>query len=280
MRKAKIKKGWVPLFLLLGLLILDLTPLAHAGVGLEYLGPNPLRPQPISGEPNSLGAGAIVGNTGSDPATITFTLLADQEFNSQFTYSISDNNFSLSPNTRTNFALVFTFDPSTIAVKNYSAVIKIVASPTTTSGTSGSASFDLPVAISANVLSSSYSGYEVTLDTASGVYTVTTPSTATTASMTTQPPQTQTNAVSTNSPSTNSLAASSFFLDPNLLVGIAVGAIAILVGFFAFNRKKGATKSPAVEPVKATTERTCIRCGTALRMEDRFCDGCGARQDG
>lgn len=273
MKQVKAKNVWVPFFILLGLLVLNLAPLAYAGVGLEYLGPNPLRPQPISGEPNTLGAGAIVGNTGNANATITFTLLADQEFNSQFTYSISDNNFSLSPNTRTNFAVTFTFNPDTILVKDYGAAIKIVASPNTTGGTSGSASFDLAVAISANVLSSSYNGTEVTLTTATGILTMTTPSTA---SVTTPPPQTQTNPLSTNSLSTGSLS-----LDPNLLVGIAIGALVIVIAFFVSNRKsKGITKSQAGEPVKARTGNSCIRCGTTLRMDDSFCDACGAKQDG
>jgi len=266
----------MPFLILLGLLVLNLAPLAHAGVGLEYLGPNPLRPQPISGEPNTLGAGAIVGNTGNENATVMFILLADQDFNNQFTYSISDNNTILSPGTRENFALTFTFNPNTIPAEDYNAAIKIVASPTSASGTSGSASFDLAIAISADVLSSNYNGLDVTLTTATGIITKTTPSTA---SVTAPPPQTQTNAISTNSP--NSLSTSSISLDPNLLVGIAIGAVVILIGFFLSHHKsKGVTKSQTGETVKATTERSCIRCGAALRMDDRFCDGCGAKQDG
>lgn len=263
-------------FILLGLLVLNLAPLAHAGVGLEYLGPNPLRPQPLNGEPNTLGAGAIVGNTGNQNATITFTLLADQEFNSQFAYSTSNNNFSMGPGTRRNFAITFTFNPNTVLDKNYTAAIKIVASPTTTTGTSGSASFDLAVAISADVLSSSYNGVEVTLTTANDVYSMTTLSTA---SATTLPPQTT--ALATNSLSTNSLSMNSLSLDPNLLVGIAIGAVVIVIAFFVFNRKsKGVTKRQDGEPVKVRTGNSCIRCGTTLRMDDRFCDTCGTKQDG
>jgi len=276
MKEMAANRVLVTFFILLGLLVLNLAPLAHAGVGLEYLGPNPLRPEPINGRPNTLGAGAIVGNTGNANATITFTLLADQKFNSQFTYSITGNNSVLGPSTRENFALIFTFNPNTISVQDYNAAIKIVASPTTTSGTSGSASFDLAVAIPADVLSSNYNGVQVTLTTATGILTMTTPSAE--SAMT---PQAQTNVLSTNSASTNSVySTNSTSIDPNLLGGIAIGAIVVLTGFFLFRRKsKGLAKSQVGAPVKATVERSCIRCGTALRADDRFCDACGSRQD-
>ena len=264
----KIKKLWIAFLILLGLLVVNFTPPAYAGVGLEYLGPNPLRPQPISGEPNILGAGAIVGNTGNENATITFTLLADQDFNSQFTYSISDNNTILSPGTRENFALTFTFNPNTIPAEDYNAAIKIVASPTSASGTSGSASFDLAVAISADVLSSNYNGLDVTLTTATTIETMTSPSTASSPT-----PTLQTTALSTNALSTNSMS-----VDPNLLIGVGIGAVAILLAFVISNRRrKDVSKGSSGKP-KMSTTKDCARCGAAIQSNDTFCDSCGAKQ--
>ena len=261
-------------FLFLGLAVSNLTPLAHAGVGLEYLGPNPLRPQPVNGQPNTLGAGAIIGNTGNEIATITFTLVADQNFGNQFGYHASDNNFSLNPNTRMNFAILFTFNPNTIAVKDYKAAIKITASPTSKSGTSGSASFDLAVVISADVLSSSYTGGDITLTTSTSVQT-----------MTPSPPTLATSST-TSTPQTNSLSTGSLSVDPNLLIGLAIGAVIVIVVLFA--RKRGSattpTKPSSSEPAKAITSNastnTCVRCGTMIRSNDMFCDSCGAKQGG
>jgi hypothetical protein len=145
-------KAWLPFLGLAVLLVLSLPPQIHAGVGLEYLGPNPLRPQPLNGQANTLQATAIVGNTGDEIATVTFTLLADQDFMNYFTYSFSDNNFSLSPGTRKDFTLTLTFDPNTTPAQDYTAAISIVASPASKTGTSGSAAFNLPVAVSASVV--------------------------------------------------------------------------------------------------------------------------------
>ena len=145
------ERMWLRYLALASLLVLSLTPLVHAGVGLEYLGPNPLKPQPVSGQPNTLQATAIVGNTGDETAMVTFTLLANQDFMNHFTYSFSDNNFSLSPGARKDFTLTLTYDNSTPA-QDYTAFISIVASPTSKTGTSGSAAFNLPVAVSASVV--------------------------------------------------------------------------------------------------------------------------------
>lgn len=142
---------WPRYFALAALLFLCLVPLVHAGVGLEYLGPNPLRPQPLFGQPNTLQASAIVGNTGDEAAIVTFTLVANQDFTNHFTYSFSDNNFSLSPGARKDFTLTLTFD-STTPAENYTATIGIVASPASASGTSGSAAFNLPVAVSSTIV--------------------------------------------------------------------------------------------------------------------------------
>ena len=142
---------WPRYFALAELVLLCLPPLVHAGVGLEYLGPNPLRPQPVSGQNNTLQATAIVGNTGDEAAIITFTLLANQDFANHFTYSFSDNNFSLSPGARKTFNLTLTFNPNALS-KDYAATISIVASPASKGGTSGSAAFNLPVAVSAGVV--------------------------------------------------------------------------------------------------------------------------------
>ena len=144
--------SWLPFIALTGLLVLNLAPLVHAGVGLEYLGPNPLRPQPITGQPNTLQANAIIGNTGDEPAIVTFTLHANQDFMNHFMYSFSDNNFSLSPGSRKDFALTLTFDPNTTPALDYTAGVSIVASPVTKSGTSGSAAFDLAVTVSGSVV--------------------------------------------------------------------------------------------------------------------------------
>jgi hypothetical protein len=131
---------------------LSLTPFVHAGVGLEYLGPNPLRPQPLGGQVNTLQASAIVGNTGDEAATVTFILLANQDFMNHFTYSFSDNNFSLGPGARKDFTLTLTFDPNSTPSQDYTAAISIVASPASKTGTSGSAAFNLPVSVSAAVV--------------------------------------------------------------------------------------------------------------------------------
>jgi hypothetical protein len=142
---------WLRYLALASLLVLSLTPLVHAGVGLEYLGPNPLRPQPVSGQRNTLQASAIVGNTGDETALVTFTLVANQDFTDHFTYSFSDNNFSLSPGARKGFTLTLTYDNTTPA-QDYNASISIVASPASKTGSSGSAAFNLPVAVSAAVV--------------------------------------------------------------------------------------------------------------------------------
>lgn len=127
-------------------------PLVRAGVGLEYLGPNPLRPQPVPGQSNTLQASAIVGNSGDAPAIVTFTLHANAAFSSHFTYSFSDNNFTLSPSARKSFTLTLTYNPNTTPAQDYTADITIVASPVTPSGTSGSAAFDLGVAVSGSTV--------------------------------------------------------------------------------------------------------------------------------
>jgi hypothetical protein len=139
---------WPRYFALAALLVLCLPPLVHAGVGLEYLGPNPLRPQPVSGQTNTLQAAAIVGNTGDEAAIVTFTLIANQDFTNHFTYSFSDNNFSLNPGARKDFTLTLTFDPNTTPSQDYTAAISVVGSPASKSGSSGSAAFNLPVAVS------------------------------------------------------------------------------------------------------------------------------------
>jgi hypothetical protein len=254
-------------------LLFEMVPLGHAGVGLEYLGPNPLRPQPVSGQVNTLGAGAIVGNTGNEIASITFTLLADASFTRQFTYSISNNNFTLTPSTRENFAIFFSFNPSTIPVQDYTASIRVVASPASKSGTSGSASFDLAVVISAGVLSNSYIGAQITLTTSTGVLSMSS-SSATTPVL---------ELSTTSSPQTSSLSTNSSSIDPNLLLGAAIGAVAILLGFAVSNRKKrrGTESGLSDKPAKPKrTTRDCDVCGTPIRLSDKFCDSCGSKQDG
>jgi hypothetical protein len=156
-------KAWLPYLALAALFLLSLPTLIHAGVGLEYLGPNPLRPQPLSGQSNTLQASAIVGNTGNETAVVTFTLLANQDFMNHFTYSFSDNNFSLSPGARKDFTLTLTFDPNTIPAQNYNATISIVASPASKTGTSGSAAFNLPVSVSGSVVPEFPNGVMLTL---------------------------------------------------------------------------------------------------------------------
>jgi hypothetical protein len=150
-------KAWPLLFVFVTLLALQL-PLIHAGVGLEYLGPYPLRPQPVSGHSNMLQANAIVGNTGNETAVVTLTLIADQQFFSHFSASFSDNNFSLNPSARKDFTLTLTYDPNTTPSQNFDAVLKIVASPTSTSEmTGGSASVSVPVVISGSTVTSTSS---------------------------------------------------------------------------------------------------------------------------
>lgn len=143
---------WTRYFALAALIVLCLPQLVHAGVGLEYLGPNPLRPQPVNGQANTLQAAAIVGNTGDEAAIVTLMLVANQDFTNHFTYSFSDNNFSLSPGARKDFTLTLTFDPNTTLSQDYTAAISIVASSASKIGTSGSAAFNLPVAVSATVV--------------------------------------------------------------------------------------------------------------------------------
>jgi hypothetical protein len=131
------------------LILISLSAPAYASVGLEYLGPFPLQPRPIEGQPNVLVAQGTVGNTGDQDATITLSLNAGPDFASHFTTVFSDNNFQLQPGQRRDFNVSFTFDPSTTPALDYTAEIVILAS----AQSSGSvASFNLDVAISQNVV--------------------------------------------------------------------------------------------------------------------------------
>jgi len=130
------------------LLFFMLVTPVHATVGLEYLGPYPLRPQSVSGDPNTLSASATVGNSGTDPAVFTLTLVSSQEFNSTFSWYFSDNNFPLNPGERKDFTITLT-SQSYSQSQDYGATIAILARASGGSGgTSGVASFSLPVVIS------------------------------------------------------------------------------------------------------------------------------------
>ena len=121
---------------------------ARADVGLEYLGPYPLQPQPIDGQPQTLQASGTIGNSGSVDAVYALSLVASQEFQTYFAHAFSENNFMLNPGQRKDFTVTFTCSPDT-PIQDYSATISILA---TVPGGSGQASFNLPVSISASVV--------------------------------------------------------------------------------------------------------------------------------
>jgi len=130
------------------LLFFMLVTPVHATVGLEYLGPYPLRPQPVNGDPHILSASATVGNSGTDPAVFTLSLAASQQFNSTFSWYFSDNNFTLNSGQRKDFTITL-MSQSYSQTQDYGATIAILARATGGSGgASGVASFNLPVIIS------------------------------------------------------------------------------------------------------------------------------------
>jgi hypothetical protein len=125
-------------------------PPAHASVGVEYIGHYPLNPQPLPGSVNTLVDGGRVGNSGDEPAVVSFTLNASPEFLSNFKVTFSDNNFTLTPGERRQFNATFVFD-SNMPAQDRMAKITILARPANPGGT-GAASFDLAVNISATVI--------------------------------------------------------------------------------------------------------------------------------
>lgn len=130
------------------LLFFMLVTPVHATVGLEYLGPYPLRPQPVNGDPHTLSGSATVGNSGTDPAVFTLALVSSEQFNSTFSWYFSDNNFALNPGQRKDFTITLT-SQSYSQTQDYGATIAILAKATGGSGgASGVASFNVPVVIS------------------------------------------------------------------------------------------------------------------------------------
>jgi hypothetical protein len=121
---------------------------AQASVGLEYLGPYPLEPKPIDGQPHLLADSGTTGNTGTEQALFTLSLAADSEFEKYFTVTFSDNNFTLNPGERRHFTVTFQFDPNT-PIRDWSASVSIVANAIGGGGGAvGVASFNVPLHIS------------------------------------------------------------------------------------------------------------------------------------
>jgi hypothetical protein len=130
------------------------SPLAHASVNIEYLGPYPLDPKPVSGQAQTLSDSFTVGNAGSEQTIINMTVSSDDpDFNTHFTVTLSDNLFTLGPGVRQGVMATFVFDSST-PVHDYSAHIGIVASALNypPGSSPGHATFDLPIAIKSDFL--------------------------------------------------------------------------------------------------------------------------------
>jgi len=125
------------------LLIAIATPV-RATVGIEYLGPTLLE-MAYGGQPHTLKPVTCptvdptytcptVGNSGTEPAIITFQLTSkDPNFNG-FTATFSSNNFTLSPGQRKQFTLTLTFDPNKTPAHDYTASISIQAKATSGPG--------------------------------------------------------------------------------------------------------------------------------------------------
>jgi len=126
------------------LLIAIATPV-RATVGIEYLGPTLLE-MAYGGQPHTLKPVTCptvdptytcptVGNSGTEPAVITFQLTSkDPDFTKGFTATFSSNNFTLSPGQRKQFTLTLTFDPNKTPAHDYTASISIQAKATSGPG--------------------------------------------------------------------------------------------------------------------------------------------------
>lgn len=138
--------------LLCGLLLPSILLLANvssvnATVGVEYLGPYPLNPKP-TGDVQILTDSGTIGNSGTDPARVTLTLVADDEFKAHFTTAFSDNNFTLNSGERKTITFTFNSEPHT-PTGNWTASIAIVAQAVNVpqDASPGKASFNLLVVI-------------------------------------------------------------------------------------------------------------------------------------
>ena len=172
------------LFGLLLLLILLHANLAtvNASVGVEYLGPYPLSPKP-TGMAETLADSAVIGNSGTEPARVTLTLIADDEFKAHFTVTFSDNNFTLNPGERKTVTFTFKFDPNT-PIRDWTASIAIVAEAVNVppGASPGRASFTLQVLVGAGATTeTATTSVATTTATTSVATTTTTTEVATTA---------------------------------------------------------------------------------------------------
>jgi hypothetical protein len=129
-------------------LLLMVPASVKATVGLEYLGPYPFNPKPVQGMERTLADSGTVGNSGNEPVRITLSIDGDEEFNTYFMASFSENNFTLNPQERRPFTAYFTFKPDT-PIKDYNLSINIVAGAVNLppNASPGKASFNLPVTI-------------------------------------------------------------------------------------------------------------------------------------
>jgi hypothetical protein len=136
------------------MVLLVVSPLAHASVNIEYLGPYPLDPKPVPGQARTLSDSFTVGNAGSEQTIINMTVSSnDLDFKTHFSVTLSDNLFTLAPGVRKGVTATFVFDSGT-PVHDYSADIEIVASALNypPGSSPGHATFDLPVAIKSGLL--------------------------------------------------------------------------------------------------------------------------------
>jgi len=124
----------------------------NATVGVEYLGPYPLNPKP-TGEAQTLAESGIIGNSGTDPARVTLTVVGDDEFKTYFAVTFSDNGFILNSGERKTITFTFKFDPNT-PVHDWAASIAVVAVAVNVppDASPGRASFNLPVLIEAGAV--------------------------------------------------------------------------------------------------------------------------------
>jgi hypothetical protein len=138
---------WLYGLLLPSILLLANVAPVNATVGIEYLGPNPLNPKPTA-EAQTLADSGIIGNGGTEPARVTLTLVADDEFKAHFTVIFSDNNFTLNSGERKAITFTFKFDPNT-PIQDWAAGVAIVAEAVNVPlGVSpGRASFNLQVLV-------------------------------------------------------------------------------------------------------------------------------------
>jgi hypothetical protein len=153
--------------LLFGLLLLFILLHANlatvnASVGVEYLGPYPLSPKP-TGMAGTLADSAVIGNSGTEPARVTLTLVADDEFKAHFAVTFSDNNFTLSPGERKTVTFTFNLNPNT-PIRDWTASIAIVAEAVhVPPGVSpGKASFTLQVLVRAGATTETATATSVT----------------------------------------------------------------------------------------------------------------------